>query len=558
MKIFTFFLSLSLQALSFISYPQSAYNESPDWTTEPFGDVSTGLGLADINGDGYKDMVIANGNDIERQHLVVYYNDGAGNFNDMPDWESEDIDYHGHLSCGDIDSDGDIDVAVAVYIGEEGFDEPGELKVYYNTGAELESNPSFVSDPFYTFSCALGDADGDGDLDLATVAGEPYGDILDKGKVYLNEEGSFSEENIWESDIEMGALDVAFGDFDLNGYQDLVFTCEGTPNYIYLADDDGNIPTTPSWQSKDENNYVNSVEVGYETAYGETTPYIVATENNQLGGQGRVKRYDFPEFPTDSLPSWTSESFGYGSGIKLGYSHLEESFAKTLFYGGWWLPVEARLANEGGFAVPYYTSTSESVVEAIEMADLDKSMIEEQTFNFTNEKDYPVNSIQLLETNVENVVAVTNNESGNNIAFSYVYGESWISLHEKMQPGNTIEVTYTSSFTPDMVISNWDDVGNFVFYNNYSATGFSYQKEETPFNVYPNPAKDVINIEFATKGSYSVKLTGPEGKIVLNEKSPGRHNITYSLNRFSTAAGTYLLSVENPEGHRYTEKIIVK
>ena len=558
MKIFTFFLSLLLLALSFIGRSQSAYSEAPDWTTEPFGDVSTGLGLADINGDGYKDMVIANGNDINRQHLVVYYNDGEGNFNDMPDWESEDIDYHGHLSCGDIDSDGDIDVAVAVYIGEEGFDEPGELKVYYNTGSELESNPSFVSDPFYTFSCTLGDADGDGDLDLATVAGEPYGDILDKGKVYFNEDGTFSEENIWESDIEMGALDVAFGDFDLNGYQDLVFTCEGTPNTIYLADDEGNISTSPSWQSKDENNYVNSVEVGYETAYGETIPYIVMTENNQLGGQGRVKRYDFPEFPADSLPSWTSVSFGYGSGIKLGYSHLEDSFAKTLFYGGWWLPVEARLATEGAFEEPYYTSTTESVVEAIEMADLDKSMIEEQSFSYTNEKDYPLNAIQLFETNVENVTSVTNAGNGDDIPFSYVYGESWISLHEKLQPGSTIEITFTSSHTPDMVVSNWDDVGNFVFYNTYSATGISGQQESDPFNVYPNPVENIVTIEFDTEGDHQVKLTNPEGRILLNKKLQGQKKITWSLNRFSTATGFYLLSVENPEGMSYSRKIFIK
>ena len=161
------------------------YNQSPDWESTPLGHIATGLGLADINGDGWKDIVTANGNDIQRQSLVVYYNNGDGTFPAEPSWSSSDIDYHGHCAVGDIDKDGWIDVAVSVYIGEAGFSEPGKVKVYYNTGGELESAPSFQSIEFYTFSCALGDADADGDLDLAVAASESYGDIWDYGKVFF-------------------------------------------------------------------------------------------------------------------------------------------------------------------------------------------------------------------------------------------------------------------------------------------------------------------------------------------------------------------------------------
>jgi len=72
-----------------------------------------------------------------------------------------------------INLDGWIDVAVSVYIGPDGFGDPGKVKVYYNQEGELEGIPSFESYNFYTFSCALGDADGDGDLDLAATGGEP-------------------------------------------------------------------------------------------------------------------------------------------------------------------------------------------------------------------------------------------------------------------------------------------------------------------------------------------------------------------------------------------------
>ena len=52
------------------------YNLIPDWISQPNGQIATGLGLADINGDGFKDLVIANGNDISRQRVTVHYNDG--------------------------------------------------------------------------------------------------------------------------------------------------------------------------------------------------------------------------------------------------------------------------------------------------------------------------------------------------------------------------------------------------------------------------------------------------------------------------------------------------
>ena len=127
-------------------------------------------------------------------------------------------------------------MAVSVYIGPAGFSEPGELKVYYNLGSELETTPSFISDPFYTFSCALGDADADGDLDIAAVAGEPYGGLLDYGKIFINNNGTFQAQAEWNSEVLMGALDVEFGDINRDGFMDVIFVCEGTPNMIYLAE----------------------------------------------------------------------------------------------------------------------------------------------------------------------------------------------------------------------------------------------------------------------------------------------------------------------------------
>jgi len=69
-----FFIVLGLASQN-IPYPVN-----PDWESTPAGHIATGLGLADIDNDGWKDMIVANGNDIQRQHLVVDYNNGDGTY----------------------------------------------------------------------------------------------------------------------------------------------------------------------------------------------------------------------------------------------------------------------------------------------------------------------------------------------------------------------------------------------------------------------------------------------------------------------------------------------
>ncbi len=113
---------------------QIPYGTSPSWISSDT-QVSTGAALADIDRDGWPDLVVSNGNDIHRQRVAVYYNQGDGIFPGSPDWQSTDIDYHGHLSVGDVNGDGWPDVAVSVYIGAAGFSQDGTVKLYLNDGA---------------------------------------------------------------------------------------------------------------------------------------------------------------------------------------------------------------------------------------------------------------------------------------------------------------------------------------------------------------------------------------------------------------------------------------
>ena len=517
MKRTSFYLVLIILSIQMFSQ-NIPYNAMPDWQSTPLGHVATGLAIADINNDGWKDIVAANGNDMQRQNLVVYYNNGDGSFPLAPSWSSADVDYHGHCAAGDINKDGLIDIAVSVYIGASGFSSPGKVKVYYNTGNELEATPSFQSAEFYNFSCALGDADADGDLDLAVAASESYNEIWDYGKVYLNNNGLFSTYPEWQTSNLMGAMDVEFADMDKNGFQDLVFICNEFPNYIYLADQNGTIDPDPDWQSSEAITFNNSIDIGF---FGEEKiPGFVTTGNNQLGGDGKVRFYDFSTgVPANSAASWLSPAFGYGSGVML--ADVTRDGNPDLIYGGWWLPIKIIPGTGYSFeAEPVYTSSTASVVETIQLADLGREAVVTMYDTITGLSS-PSKTIRLRPQLVENILAVYKNGIElSHQQYCFVPNKNWISLSDPANDWDVFIVKYETSADPDMVITNWDSSkGNYIFYNTNIST-FVFENNppiENTFSLNPNPAKDFVNIvaECPLTGNMVLKITDLTGQTIL-------------------------------------------
>jgi hypothetical protein len=140
-------------------------------------DDTTALALGDVDGDGDLDVAVGN----HAQQNRVYLNDGHGNPYDRI-FPSR-FGYGPALALGDVDGDGDLDLAV----GNSG----GHNAVYTNDGdATFDTMPSTVG-PIadQTQALALGNVDGDGTLDLAVgnsgAAGGQNGVYLNTLAVYL-------------------------------------------------------------------------------------------------------------------------------------------------------------------------------------------------------------------------------------------------------------------------------------------------------------------------------------------------------------------------------------
>jgi len=480
------------------------FPDNPDWISQALGHIATGLGVADINNDGWADIIVANGNDIQRQSLVVYYNNGDRNFPTAPSWQSADIDYLGHLAVGDINGDNLPDVAVSVFLGPGGFSDPGKVKVYFNDGGQLESIPSYESsDHMFTFSCALGDADGDGDLDLAVAGGQPYnmgvGPYQTYGRVYYNQGGVIDPLPGWQSQVTMGALDVDFADFDNNGYLDLAFACHLTPNYIFLANSQGQLNTSPDWSSQDLSYYANSLTIARVDS--NDYPDLIISDNDQLGGAGKYKAYYFSNTPAgQNMPSWTSGQGGYGSAVLA--SDLTINGKPDLLTGRWWGRVE--LFEDSAFTFtrnPLWSSLPISVIEAFVLRDVDKDGQYQSQFLDTVSTD-SIHVIDLRNTRVEEIISLSINSLPLLPWDDYCFlpGGSWISTKSPLVAGDQIEVIYLASEKQDLMVSNWDSqIGNYLFYNRRPSTGFISQEnipEKIRIRVYPNPFNNHCRFQF--------------------------------------------------------------
>jgi hypothetical protein len=137
-------------------------------SAQRLGTIS-GLALGDLDGDGDLDNLAV---DPERG-TVIWLNDGTGTFSDQQRLASE-VGYD--VALGDTDGDGDLDA----YIASDG---PNTL--WLNEGGEFSrAKQRFASHPDRTITALLADLDGDGDLDVFDVN---YGG---RHRVWLNAGGA--------------------------------------------------------------------------------------------------------------------------------------------------------------------------------------------------------------------------------------------------------------------------------------------------------------------------------------------------------------------------------
>lgn len=445
---------------------QTIYRTTPDWVSADM-EVSTGGALVDLDRDGWPDFVVANGNDIYRQRLVVYMNRGDGTFPPRPDWQSADLGYHGHLDVADVNGDGWLDVAVSLLLNEGG----PAAKLYLNHDGVLSSNPDWTAaEVANAFGAVFGDANGDGRPDLAVATGWPYGNPhIFKNTVHLNVNGALERTASWQSDDSWGYDGAIWVDADNDGWLDLAGLGSNTDTWIYrnLGRGGGGLDPVARWRTTDNNGQF-AIMAAAGDVNGDGFRELFVTDNTQLyRGSGYFRQYDgLPQGFYTTTPTWRYYD-GYGSAVAL--ADVNGDGLLDLATGAWWDNTRLFINQGSGFAPgDTWRSASTSVVEKIVFGDVDNDgrRHEREVFGPGGGRLY-----YLEHQPIESVVGVK--LDGRDLAFSeftYSLPFGWVSV--KSPPQDELVIEYVYSLDLDMGITNWDSSrGNYLYYNQRHANG---------------------------------------------------------------------------------------
>lgn len=221
------------QIVVMLSDGSATFSQGPTSFAASLGEGSARQGpiaIADIDDDG--DVDVAVGSD-ENTSVIIYKNDGAGNLTEV-DGIGLQGEFVNNVIFADIDGDGDFDVL------SEGAEDSAAVTIGLNDGTgEFTENqivPPIGFDSESIIGLAVGDIDDDGDLDIAFTLGDANDVLIFKNEIVGGIPSFSLAQTISLTDADF----VHFADIDSDGDLDALVSGNIAPDEgIFVLSNDG-------------------------------------------------------------------------------------------------------------------------------------------------------------------------------------------------------------------------------------------------------------------------------------------------------------------------------
>ncbi len=190
----------------------------PSWTSAETS-IQNFLSWGDINGDGWEDLAVSKWVNFESAVYLGVDDAGTRSLEATPSWTTGNDDNDKGIAFADVDAAFGPDLALG----------HNPTQVFFHDGSTLAIPPAFnATGPFFGHSdLKWGDVDGDGDPDLAEVH---FGNGV--ANLYLNQGGVLTPSPIWSYDSPSVATALDFGDINGDGRLDLIIGYAGDPSIV--------------------------------------------------------------------------------------------------------------------------------------------------------------------------------------------------------------------------------------------------------------------------------------------------------------------------------------
>ncbi len=270
--------------------------------TEGSNTWSTGVSMADVNGDGWLDIYVCNSGDIrgEKRHNELFINQQNGSFIEMAaQYGINDNGYSTHSAFFDFDKDGDLDMyllnnsyrAISSFNPKENVrnvrDEKGGDKLFRNDGDKFTDISVeagiYASEIGFGLGVTVGDVNQDGWDDIYIS-----NDFFEKDYLYINnQDGTFSEElEKYMKSISVASMGADMADLNNDGWPE-IFVTEMLPS------DERRIKTKTTFEDWDK--YQSNIKNGYYHQFTRNMLHLNSkNENfNEIGRYSGVEASDW-------------------------------------------------------------------------------------------------------------------------------------------------------------------------------------------------------------------------------------------------------------------------